>query len=275
MVALRRLAVAATGAALFALLAGPAARAVAPSAHGYWWKLQRGTGPALPPPPFVPSSGLWIAADPSGQQAISAIRYKAAADDEIRELVLTVSQSSGQGSILLACNARSAWTPAEAGVWTDRPDSSCNVAHVKGVESGDGLTWTFDVRGLARSGELDVVILPPGDVDTTFSISFESPDSSSIRTRRFPGGSSPSSFPRSGTPGSGASSSPARVLSEKTNAPRSSASSSGIPSGSPSGTSNPRALEPFARAGRAVWPIALAAVLVLAVFRGRAVLKRR
>jgi len=280
----RRLAVAAIGAALFALVAMPPAWPAAPTAHGYWWRLQTGTGPALPPPPIVPEGGVWVASDASGnssndgsgQLAISALRYRASRGDEIRALVLTVARSSGQGAVLLACPARSSWKPAEAGAWSARPDTSCDIAFVKGVEAADRNSWRFDIRGLARSGTLDVVILPPPDVKTTFSIAFEKPDASSIVTQRFPGSPSPSTSnspsaipPGGGTPRPGTS-----VLSDKTTPPAISPSVPAPGSGSPSGFI-PRALAPLTKAGRAVWPVGLAVVLAVGVLAGRAFLAKR
>jgi hypothetical protein len=276
MVAPRRLVVAAIGAALFALVAVPPAWPAAPNAHGYWWRLQTGTGPALPPPPIVPDGGVWVASDASGQLAMSALRYKASAGDEIRALVLTVARSNGGGAVLLACSAKSSWQPAEAGAWSARPATSCDVAFVKGVEAADGNSWRFDIRGLARSGTLDVVILPPPDVNATFSIAFEKPSASSIITQRFPGSPSPSTSgspslrPRtSDSPRPGTS-----VLGEKTTQPEVTPSEPVPSASSPSGII-PRALAPLGRAGRAVWPVALAVALLLGVFAGRAVLRRR
>jgi hypothetical protein len=274
MVALRRLVVAATGVALSLALAGPPAHAAAPSAYGYWWRLQTGSGPSLPPPPVVPSGGLWVAVDVSGQQAVSAVRFKAARGDEIRSLVLTVARSSGQGAVMLACPARSSWQAVEAGDWATRPQTACDVAFVKGVASADGSSWSFDVRGLARSGTLDVVILPPPDATSTFSVAFDRPSSASIVTRSSPGSPSP---PGGGTspPGSPSSTPSARVLADKTTSPTSSPSEPSPSSGSPSNGFLPNALEPFAHAGRAVWPLVVAVLLALGVLGGRALISRR
>ena len=189
----RRLAGAAVLAALLAMLLVPMPRAVAatPSAHGYWWRLQPGSGPVLPPPPFVPNGGLWVANDASGQQAVSAVRYRAPRGVEIRRLDLRVAQSSGQGALMLACAAREAWTAVQAGRWDQRPATRCDVAFVRGTLSRG--IWSFDVRGLGRSGTLDVVILPPPGLNATFSIAFERPDVSTVVTQRLPGSPSPTS----------------------------------------------------------------------------------
>jgi hypothetical protein len=281
----RRLAGAAILAALLVVPALPAS-AAAPSAHGYWWRLQTGSGPALPKPPMVPSDGMWVSANASGQQALSAVRYRAPAGVEIRSLVLKVSASSGSGAVVLACPAGSRWSPAEAGVWSTRPDSACDVAFVKGVPSEDATSWSFDVRGLARSGTLDVVILPPPPVpgaSDTFSISFDPPDSSSVVTQRLPGSPSPSSAGSAdGSARPGSVSPIPRVLGSKTSPPV------GPQPGSPSG-SNPASSsiaapsglqasgdveEPTTPRGAVIGVAAGLAIMAFAGVAGRALLRR-
>jgi len=241
----RRLAGAAILAALLALPVVPASAAT-PNAHGYWWRLQTGNGPPIPAPPIVPPGGLWVASDgsngqddSSGQQAVSAVRYRAPSGVEIRRLVLRVFSRSGQGAAVLACPAGTGWKPAEAGEWSARPEPRCDIAFVNGVASSDGTSWSFDVRGLARSGTLDVVILPPPDVHSTFSIAFTQPDSSSVVTQRLPGSPSPTSpgdspNPRRATPTT-------RVLASETTPPSISPSTSlpGFSPTLPSGTAPP------------------------------------
>lgn len=274
-------------AALFALLVSPVtAQAATPDARGYWWRLQSGSGARLPPPPVVPSGGLWVASDPSGQQALSALRYRAPPNTEIRSVVLRVARSSGSGAVILACPARSAWTPAEAGTWSARPVSACDIAFVRGVRSGDESTWSFDVRGLARTGTLDVVILPPPDAAATFSISFEPPDSSTVAVRRFDSSPSPSSSARAEeSPRAGRVQTPT-VLSEapqpaETGAqpPPSFTTPSGDPSGedSPSTSTDAEAAAPIPPVGsRLTWLYALPAfVLLVAIGASHLVLRRR
>ena len=270
---LRRLAAAAIGAALLGVFL-PAAHAAAPSEHGYWWRLQKSSGPRLPPPKFVPPDGLWVATDSSGQLAVSALRYRAPVDEEIRTLVLNVSQNTGTGALLLACPASGNWQPAEAGAWSAQPAYSCDVG-VKGVVSADQKTWSFDVRGLGRSGTLNVVILQPPDVKSHFSIAFLPPGPSSIVTQRFPGSPSPpASSPRppdQSSPGSSQPAPGASVLSEKTTPPTSAATNvEPVPSdGSPSPEASfeaaaPIELPPY----RSPWIMAIAGLLPLAVLGG-------
>ncbi|TMK21300.1 MAG: hypothetical protein E6G68_03590 [Actinobacteria bacterium] len=279
MTPLRRVAVAVVGSVLLVLPAVHA-RAASPSATGYWWRLQKGSGSPLPPPPFVPNGGLWAATDPNGQMAISAMRYRAASGEAIRTVVLDVAQSSGRGALLLACPARSAWRPVQAGAWSEKPTPACNVAFVNGVVSGDGKTWSFDVRGLARTGTLDIVILPPADASSTFSIAFDAPDRNSIVTERFPGSPSPSASPSpsnrrspspAGSPSSRHGPSPiTTVLAEKTTPPATTSGTTPEPTaGSPSPdettlASPPIDLPPY----RSPWVMTVALALPLAVLAG-------
>lgn len=168
----------------------PSATAAAPQAHGYWWRLENG-GANLPAPPNVPARGLWVSNDGAGQHAISAVRYRSASGIEIEELVLTIADERGPAPVLLACSARSSWSSVDAGAWDDRPASSCDVAFSRGDRRGDRIH--FDLRGLARSGELDVVVLAPPDLGSAFSIAFQAPGPEAIVTRA--PGQSPSASP--------------------------------------------------------------------------------
>jgi hypothetical protein len=265
----RRLTGAALLAALLGVLALPihAAVAATPSSHGYWWRLQTGTGPRLPAPPFVPEGGLWVANDSSGQQAISALRYRAPSGVEIRRLDLKVAQNSGQGALMLACSAREAWTAVQAGEWDTRPATRCDVAFVRGVLNGD--IWSFDVRGLGRSGTLDVVILPPPGLQATFSVAFERPDASTVVTQTLPGSPSPS---EDGTPTQRGPRSSPSVLGTKTTAPGSPPASQpqpqpspGSPSSSANGSRPPLASGPTGDSGSPGRPLLLAVATVLAI----------
>jgi hypothetical protein len=185
--------------AWFSLGAGSAS-AAAPSEQAYWWRARNAMAPSLAPP-FVPPDGLWVSADGDGQHAISAVRYKARSNEEIKTLVLTVSREVGQNIVLLGCPAAEPWAPVQGGAWRDRPDTACDVAFVTGVRNAAGTSWSFDVRGLARRGTLDLVIMPRPEVGSAFSLSFEKPGVTSVVTRSAfaspsPGGSTSSSAGR-------------------------------------------------------------------------------
>ena len=238
MTPLRRLAVAVVGAALAVMPALPA-RAASPSAHGYWWRLQSASKP-LPNPPFVPSGGLWVATDLRGQMAVSALRYRAPAGQQIARVTLHVAQSNGNSPVLLACPAKSSWTPAEGGAWANRPAPGCDAAFVSGKASSDGSSWSFDVRGLARSGTLDIVILTPADANANYSVAFDAPDRNSIVTEPVPGSPTPSSTPSSKpspttapTRGSGKPTPITTVLAEKTATPAAPSNTTPLPTSAP------------------------------------------
>jgi hypothetical protein len=277
----RRLAGAAVLAALLALQAWPVplAAAATPDAQGYWWRLQTGAGPRLPAPPFVPAGGLWVANDNSGQQAISALRYRAPAGMEIRRLDLTVAQSSGQGALMLACSARDPWKAEEAGAWSARPATRCDVAFVRGVLSRG--VWSFDVRGLGRSGSLDVVILPPPGLQETFSISFQRPDASTVVTQQLPGSPSPSTSADGSPAPRGPRASPS-VLGTKTTPPGSPSASQPLPQPSPGSPSSSAGASPPLASGppgdpaasRSA-PIGIAIALAVAVLGARVAIPRR
>lgn len=184
--------------AVLPILAGPGVGAETPQAHGYWWRLHTDAA-NISPPPIVPDNGLWVSNDGTGQHAVSAVRYAAPTGSEIDSLVLSVAEETGSTPVLLACPARGTWRAAEGGTWSERPASACDVAFARGDRRGE--TLVFDVRGLARNGVLDVVILAPADVGTAFSISFSRPGADSVVTRARgsspPPGSSPPSSQRS------------------------------------------------------------------------------
>jgi hypothetical protein len=260
---------AATSALAFLLLlclTGGAARAAAPQARGYWWRLQTGVGPALPPPPNVPAGGLWVAGDARGQHAISALRYVAKPQEEISTLVLRVASSSGGPPVLLACEARSAWHSVEAGAWPDRPESACDAGFANGTTSGDGAAWSFDVRGLARGGTLDVVVLSPPDLGTVFSVGFAPPGPDTIVTRPVIGSPSPtSSSPTPSGPGTPSPRGSVFAVTTQRATPSSSPTGGGIsgpesPSGDPRAAGAPTDRRP-ARAGWVVLAAALATLV--------------
>lgn len=238
---LRRLAVAVAGAAMVVLPAGPV-HAASPSALGYWWRLQSASKP-LPAPPFVPRGGLWVGTDVRGPLAVSAMRYTAPAGQQITTVVLHVAQSSGAAPVILACPAKSSWTPVQAGAWSSRPTPGCDSASVSGKASTDGSSWSFDVRGLARTGTLNVVIMPPGDASSPFSVAFDPPDKSSVVTQPLPGSPTPSTSPSTRpsssprpTSRSGKPTPLTTVLAEKTTQPVVSSGGSPVPTSAPAPT---------------------------------------
>jgi hypothetical protein len=153
--------------------------AAAPSEWAYWWKLQSGVGPTLDSPPFVPRDGLWIAAEPSGDQAISAVRYVGPSGVKPVLLTLTVADARGSGEVR-ACAAKSDWSAVSAGAWNGRPASDCSRS-ATGVASTDGKKLTFDLGSLRSGSSFDIVLTPSSG---TFSIAFEAPNTRAVSTTK-------------------------------------------------------------------------------------------
>ena len=160
---------------LVAALAGTA-HAAAPDAHGYWWRLPLGA--ASP----APDGGLWVAADPTGPQAVSALRFRAPEGEEPASLVLDVDGSDGMTPAIVACPAASAWEPADgAGAWDDAPEADCEAGQADGVPDEEAGTWTFPLGALAVDRAVDVVLVP-AEGSGTFSVTFAPPDDGTVVT---------------------------------------------------------------------------------------------
>lgn len=161
---------AATVALFLVLLAARPAGAEGPAAVGYWWRLQGGVAPALTPP-SVPDGGLWVAADPSGAHAVSAVRAPASGE-RVTSIALKIAEATGTVAVR-ACATTPAWEPAEAGAWESRPTADCERMSVEGVPSEDGSTLTFTIPESAGAAMRDFVFEPLPDA-SSFSATFES-----------------------------------------------------------------------------------------------------
>ena len=143
----------------------------------YWWRAQAAPSQLPIAPQGVPDGGLYVASDPTGAEAIAAVRANVPAWAAPVTLSLVAVSSTGTNVGLEAC-ATTGWTPTEgAGQWADRPASPCTPL-VQGVQSADGVTWFFNVTGLIRGGVLDVLIQP--STSGVFSDSFARPTAQSI-----------------------------------------------------------------------------------------------
>lgn len=158
--------------------------AEAPTEQGWWYKARSGPlGAApLPPPASVPEGGLYVANDPSGHAAISAMRFS----DDVGNatLLLRVSGTTlaapGEPPEIVACPAASGWEPAENGAWDDRPEAACDRAASTGVLSSDGeeMSW-FISESFVADGGIDLVLVPR-DGAPPFSVTFEAPDEETL-----------------------------------------------------------------------------------------------
>jgi hypothetical protein len=108
------------------------------------------------------------------------------ANDTNPTLTLTVaSDAGGEGAILLACRAGSAWTPEENGDFTHAPhddDKSC----VNAQRAADGKTYVVPLGTLQFGNQLDVVFTAGKDpalpTDSTFQLVFEKIEANAIAT---------------------------------------------------------------------------------------------
>lgn len=137
-------------------------------------------GPGTPNP-TVPDGGLWVANDPTGAVAISALRYRG--DIGAGELTLEYAPGSTTDGPLVACPALSEFEPGPGGAWRDRPAHDCDRMAMSGRLSSDGTAVEFTIpQGFLPFGErvLDIVILPDPDSGDPFSATFQKPDETSL-----------------------------------------------------------------------------------------------
>jgi hypothetical protein len=173
-------------AATAALLLAPVpARAAAPAATGWWW-LARASGAPTPSPPSVPDGGLYVASNPTGAEALAAMRFSLAADRTPTLLRLGVASSQGT-PVVLACPVDGTWAPADGGAWEDRPGVACGDRAVAGTVAPDGASITFDVSKLETGPSLDVAIVPAADpalpgAGATFQLAIAPPAPDTLTT---------------------------------------------------------------------------------------------
>jgi len=140
------------------LVVAGSARAATGLATGWWWS---GQSNGLTPKQDVPDGGLWVAGDPSGTQAESAVQFQLQPGESSPVLTLTIHQTQSANPAVIACPAGSPWQPAAGGPWAQRPQPNCSGAQAAGKPSPDGKKLSFDLGPLAsQSGLVSVVLIP-------------------------------------------------------------------------------------------------------------------
>ena len=133
------------------------------------------------PNPSVPEGGLWVANDPTGAAAISAIRYRG--DIGAGELVLRFAAGSTVVGPVIVCPALSSFEPEQGGAWADRPAHDCDRMALSGrlLPDQSGLQFTIP-QGFMPFGQrvLDIVVLPDPSSGGLFSLYFEKPGADSL-----------------------------------------------------------------------------------------------
>lgn len=169
---------AAAAASALLILGSPADAAVPVTGlqSNYWWEGDV-SGSAALAPPTVPAGGLWVASDPGGPSAESALRFSLPAGSSRATLTLQVASADPAAAAVVACPATSAWASGPGpSPWSSRPTSDCSAAAVTGTYAPDDRTVSFDLASLlVPGGEVDVVIqaAPLGVGTPAESVTFE------------------------------------------------------------------------------------------------------
>ena len=156
--------------AVLAALSAPGVSADAPSQQGWWSKLRQDSQiPALNPP-GVPEDGLYVAMDPTGPAAISAVQVQSVAPGT---LSLRVSGAPlPPGAIVNAHPITGDWDPVQNGDWAKVPRYDAAVA-VAGRVENDRLVWSLPGSFSGALGIVDVALVPAGG--PAFQVAFEKP----------------------------------------------------------------------------------------------------
>lgn len=127
---------------------------------GYWWAAQQDST-SLPAPPQVPAGGLYVSSNATGLVAVSAVSFRLPAGTIGATLVMHVASIHDvDGVSIAAYHVTSAWTPATAGSWSQRPAYGPLTQRVVGKLSTDQTTMTFDLSPMTVAGSVDVAIAP-------------------------------------------------------------------------------------------------------------------
>lgn len=141
---MRRAAALLVSATVLSWVAGPAHAAEGDPLTGYWSRTATGLPVPVQPPLPVPPGGTFVASDPSGPVAVSALRTGLADGLVGVELRLTIADSLGTPAVQ-ACPSTDRWVPEQSGRLEAAPDADC--------------TAPLDAK---VDGDVLVVPLPPG-----------------------------------------------------------------------------------------------------------------
>lgn len=186
----------AAGAAGLAIAALAPVSDAATVADSGWWDRNNGVplNGATPPP----EGAIRVANDPTGPNAVAAVRVQLDADERQPVLVLRVTGNPAPATAgFLACRPEAPWTGDSGGPWGERPVEDCDAGRAGGRVSEDGTTVSFDVTNLVDAGVVDVVIGPVAasgnPVGDTFVVDFAEPTPADVVTSGSP--STPTTTP--------------------------------------------------------------------------------
>jgi len=157
------------------------ADSVGPDAQGWWSEAQQAPQPL--PVDTVTGKNLQVGGDPTGPNAIAAVRYIVPGTiDGIpvdpasvpATLTLKVAPNTTVGTpAVVACAVVGSWQPANGGAWSAHPNYSCSPS-ATGALSPDKTAIVFNLGpGLqARPGTYDLALAPAPANQAPFSVQF-------------------------------------------------------------------------------------------------------
>ena len=134
---------------------------------GYWSRTQTGAPLPLEPPTPVPEGGSWVAADPAGPLAVSALRVDADPGQVVTGLQLPVSDVVGTPSVIV-CPTTETWVPQQNGRLQAAPAADCTSPVEARVEQE---LLLVDLPPALQGASVDL-LLAPGE-GQAFSVTLE------------------------------------------------------------------------------------------------------
>ncbi len=166
--------------------------AQAPDGQGWWWQYKEIELPAdpkalvpqypglpeLPPPASVPEDGLYVAGNPTGPEAISALAWVIPEGASADTLTLIAAAPLTPTTEIRLCPTNASWQPVQAGRWASKPLYQCPADAPVGVVPTDGSKITFTLGKLGQSQLIDIVLAPVDQ--SAFQANFNKPDAKSL-----------------------------------------------------------------------------------------------
>jgi hypothetical protein len=175
--------------------------ALAPQQQGWWWQYRRVDPPVspkavvpnapdtpeLPPPASVPADGLYVAANPSGTEAYSALQWIIPEGASGTTLTLVAAAPLTPTTTIRLCPTTTNWHPEQAGAFRSAPLYQCAADAPVGVVPTDGSKITFTLGALGQNQLIDVALVPAAN-STAFQANFNKPDDKALTVKPPAGG---------------------------------------------------------------------------------------
>lgn len=163
--------------ALALLPAAPALAAEGDPVTGWWSRTRIGAPAPTEAPDPVPEGGTWVARDPAGPVAVSALRVELADDVRATSIVLEVDSATGPVAVQV-CPTAARWPAVDGGPLEQAPAGECETASAEGGVEGEELV--IALPDSTPAGPLDVVLLP-GE-GAAFSVTLKPATAASVTT---------------------------------------------------------------------------------------------